>query len=178
MKELIMCEGPNELEIINFLLENDKLIYSYDDLLGLRAYHARQISKSAIVRNELNIYNGEVEILRIGDKMTDVLAVPKDYQTKVISQSKYCTKPELEMLLIVSEGLYSEYQKVKSTMKPKEFCKKHIIHNGVRYNNTTNFYTAYYGNRVDLLVRNILEYKRLNKSHSRNELYLADLLKH
>lgn len=26
MKYLIMCEGPNELEIINMLLEHDKLI--------------------------------------------------------------------------------------------------------------------------------------------------------
>ena len=30
-KYLIMCKGPNELEIINMLLENDKLILSRDD---------------------------------------------------------------------------------------------------------------------------------------------------
>lgn len=36
MKLLIMCEGPNELKIINILLENQKLKFTSDDLLGLR----------------------------------------------------------------------------------------------------------------------------------------------
>ena len=37
MKYLIMCEGPNELEIIRMLLEHDKLIFTEDDLLNLVA---------------------------------------------------------------------------------------------------------------------------------------------
>ena len=41
MKYLIMCEGPNELEIIRILLEYDKLIFTEDDLLNLVPYHAR-----------------------------------------------------------------------------------------------------------------------------------------
>ena len=40
MKLLIMCEGPNELKVINILLENQKLKFSSDDLLGLVPYHA------------------------------------------------------------------------------------------------------------------------------------------
>ncbi len=43
MKQLIMCEGPNELKVMKILLENDALIFTEDDLLGLTAYHARQI---------------------------------------------------------------------------------------------------------------------------------------
>ena len=35
MKRLIMCEGPNELVIVNILLENEALIFTEDDLLGL-----------------------------------------------------------------------------------------------------------------------------------------------
>ena len=42
-KLLIMCEGPNEKEIIKILLENDLLKFTEDDLLGLTPYHARQI---------------------------------------------------------------------------------------------------------------------------------------
>ena len=72
MKLLIMCEGANEREIINILLENDLLNFSEDDLLGLTPYHARQIITSAQVRTELNIYPAEVKILRIGDKQSDV----------------------------------------------------------------------------------------------------------
>lgn len=47
VKLLIMCEGPNEREIINILLENDCLKFTEDDLLGLTPYHARQIKSSA-----------------------------------------------------------------------------------------------------------------------------------
>ena len=42
MKRLIMCEGPNELEIMTILLLHDKLVFGERDLLGLTPYHARQ----------------------------------------------------------------------------------------------------------------------------------------
>ena len=44
MKRLIMCEGPNELAVMRILLDNDKLTFTEDDLLGLTPYHARQIT--------------------------------------------------------------------------------------------------------------------------------------
>lgn len=62
MKLLIMCEGPNELKIINILLENQKLKFSSDDLLGLVPYHARQIKSSAAVKAALNLYPDEVHV--------------------------------------------------------------------------------------------------------------------
>ena len=69
MKRLIMCEGQNELTLINILLESDALIFTEDDLLGLTAYHARQIKTNAQVRLALNMYFGnDVLIMRIGDK--------------------------------------------------------------------------------------------------------------
>lgn len=37
MKRLIMCEGSNELAMINIVLENNARIFSEDDLLGLMA---------------------------------------------------------------------------------------------------------------------------------------------
>ncbi len=68
-KLLIMCEGPNEKEIIKkFFLKNDLLKFTEDDLLGLTPYHARKIKSSGQVKTELNIYPGQVRILRIGDK--------------------------------------------------------------------------------------------------------------
>lgn len=62
MKLLIMCEGPNELKVINILLENQKLKFSSDDLLGLVPYHARQIKSSAAVKAALNLYPDEVHV--------------------------------------------------------------------------------------------------------------------
>jgi len=40
-KLLIMCEGPNELEVVKMLLEHGKFYFSSDDLLNLVPYHAR-----------------------------------------------------------------------------------------------------------------------------------------
>ena len=49
MKRLIMYEGSNELAVVNILLENDALIFTEDDLLGLTPYHARQIKNNTQV---------------------------------------------------------------------------------------------------------------------------------
>ena len=179
MKYLILCEGPNELEIINILLENDFLIFNEDDLLGLQPYHARQIDKSAIVQNELNIYTGnDLIIIRIGDKQNDTLRIPKKYKEKFLGeQKKYCTKPELEILLIISEGLWSQFEKVKSKIKPKDFAKQKIKLNGKNYDNSSKFYKDYYRKSPQKLTEALIIYKSKNGSHQKDELYLADLLK-
>lgn len=177
MKLLIMCEGANEKEIIDILLKNDCLNFSEDDLLGLTPYHARQIKSSAQVRTELNMYPGIVKVYRIGDKQNDVLKIPVDYKHKIHSIEKYCTKPELEMLFIIAEQLTAAYEKVKSRMKPKEFTKLNVKCGKRKYDNSTSFYTDYFGNNPELLVKCIKEYKKYNGSHNKNEHYLADLLK-
>lgn len=177
MKHLIMCEGPNELEIIRILLENDLLVFNEDDLLGLTPYHARQIKTSAQVRTELNLYPGEVKILRVGDKQSDVLKIPSEYKDKITAVEKYCTKPELEMLLIIAEGFELQYEKVKSKMKPKDFAKKYICCGKHKYDNSTAFYREYFGDNPELLVQCIKEYHKHNGSHGKDEHYLTELLK-
>lgn len=169
-----MCEGPNELEIINILLEHNKLKFAEDDLLTMEAFHARQIN--GIVKIAINLYNeGEIVVLRIGDTLTDKLNI-KGYEDKIKDVHNICTKPEIEMLLIIAEGRMGEYNKVSTKMKPKTFAKENIKCKRQRYNNSTKFYRDYFENNVDLLVDAIMEYKRIKK-HKKNEYYLADLLK-
>ena len=84
MKLLIMCEGPNELKIINILLENEKLVFSSDDLLGLVPYHARQIKSSAAIKAALNLYPDEVHVLRIGDGQNESLEIPSEYKGRKV----------------------------------------------------------------------------------------------
>ena len=177
MKYLIMCEGPNELEIIRILLEHHRLIYTEDDLLNLVPYHARQISNNAAVKTALNLYHGKVQILRIGDKLSDELKIPREYKGQIEDVRKYCTKPELEMLLIISENKEAIFEKVKGKLSPKTFSKENIIYNRTRYNNSTAFYREYYGERIDLLVDTVKRYKQLKGKHQKDEYYLADLLK-
>ncbi len=177
MKLLIMCEGPNELKIINILLENRKLKFTSDDLLGLVPYHARQIKSSGAVKTALNLYPDEVHIMRIGDGLNEELKIPTEYKDKITLIEKYCTKPELEMLLILSEELADEYEKVKSRVKPKEFAKEHIHCGRKKYDNSTAFYENYFGADCEKLVAAIHTYKRHNGSHKKDEHYLAELLK-
>ena len=177
MKLLIMCEGPNELKIINILLENQKLKFSSDDLLGLVPYHARQIKSSAAVKAALNLYPDEVHVLRIGDGQNEKLEIPSAYRDKITLVEKYCTKPELEMLLIISENLADEYEKVKSKTKPKTFAKANIRCGKRRYDNSTAFYEEYFGPDCEKLVAAIKAYRQHNGSHKKDEHYLAELLK-
>lgn len=172
-----MCEGPNELEIVRILLENDKLIFQPDDLLNLVPYHARQITSNPAVKMALDFYSGEVCVLRIGDKLNEALKIPKEHQKKIKEIRKYCTKPELEMLLIISEKKEADFNKVKSRQSPKAFSKMNIKYGRTKYNNSTLFYREYYGLRVELLVSSIKRYKHLQGKHQKDELYLADLLK-
>ena len=177
MRRLIMCEGANELEIMRILLKYDKLTFKEDDLIGLTPFHARQLNNSQ-VRTELNIYPyQDVLIMRVGDVQNETLRIPDIYKNKIIKVEKYCTKPELEILLIISEGMISEFEKVKSTTSPKEFAKRNIKCGHRRYDNSTEFYREYYGATPDKLVSAIKEYKRVKGAHSKKELYLADLLK-
>ncbi len=180
-KYLIMCEGPNEETIINILLDSEHFKYNRDDLIGLRPYHIRNL-KSPQIKDLLRFYNKPVNILRIGDTQTDKLQIPKDLRDIVSEENitKYCTKPELEILLIINEGMYNKFIKTcRDKSQTKEFAKDNIIYNGVRYNQTNNFLMDYYGGKgVESLVNNIKEYKRLKKkSHEKDEHFLADLLK-
>lgn len=177
MRYLIMCEGANEKKIIDMLLENKKLIVSEDDLLGQITYHARQIKKSPMVMGQLRIYGGDVEIWRIGDKQTDKLDIPLEFKSKIKKVTKFCTLPELEILLILSEKKFKEYEKGKSQKHPKDFAKDNIVYNKSKYKGDTKFYEAYYGNDINKLIKAIQEYKQRNHAHKNDEHYLVEILK-
>lgn len=176
MKYLIMCEGANEETLINLLLDNDRLKISRDDLIGRKPYHIRQL-KHPLIRTSLKHYNDLVTVYRVGDKQNDELNIPKDLKRIVLQESiyKFCTKPELEILLIINENLWNEYAKSKKT--PKDFAKENIKLNGKYYDQSSDFLDKYYRKNIDDLVNNLIEYKRLKKKHKKDELYLADLLK-
>jgi len=176
MKYLILCEGNNEKTIINMLLKKNKLKIKTDDLVGLTPFNARQLSNPTI-KSQLKMYNKPVIVLRIGDTQHDTLTIPNDLKNIVSKDriKKYCTLPEIEILLIINENKYKEF--IKSKEKPKVFAKRNIIYNKKRYDQSSNFFEDYYSDkRINNLVNNLKKYKSLKK-HQKDELYLADLLK-
>ena len=179
MKILVMCEGPNEKAVVEMLLDAGRLKFSKDDLVGLNAYHARQLT-SSIIKTNLSIYTGDFEVYRIGDTLTDKLSVPLDYRERIKGIRKFCTKPELEILLLIADGKDAEFEKVKAGKDrkgPKAFCKANVVYNHKRYDNSTQFYLDYFGSDIDSLVTAITKYKQKHGAHQKDEEYLADLLK-
>ena len=176
MKYLMMCEGRNEKAIMNLLLDANKLKITRDDLIELTPFNVRQLSNPTII-SMLKNYNKEVAILRVGDSQRDKLIIPNELKDIVSPNRiyKYCTLPEIEILLIINEGLYNEF--LKSNDKPKEFAKKHIVYNKTKYNQLSEFFVDYYGGkRIHNLIDNLKKYKHLKK-HNKNDLYMVDLLK-
>ena len=107
------------------------------------------------------------------DKLNDELKIPKKYKGQITEIKKYCTKPELEMLLIISEQQEVSFEKIKSSMSLKTFAKEYVVHNRIRYDNSTSFYREYYDERIALLLNAIKRYKHLKGKHQKDELYLA-----
>ncbi len=172
MYKLILCEGSNELKIIDILLDNNCFNFTRDNLVGLRPYEARQLKPTLPFYDYFKIIDEEIEILRVGDKQKDTLRIPKEINKDKISIRKYCTLPELEMLLIISCNMVDEYN--KSCLKPKVFAKKNIKNNKKNYDNSTKFYEKFYSNHHDLIAA-LKEYKRIKK-HKNDELFLYDLI--
>ena len=78
------------------------------------------------------------------------------------------------MLLIINEGLVNKFK--KSKLSPKDYARSNIKFNKKLYNNSTIFWSNYYEGRLDNLIDNIKEYKRIH-NNKRKELYLSDLIK-
>ncbi|MBQ1945115.1 MAG: hypothetical protein II346_08910, partial [Ruminococcus sp.] len=87
-----------------------------------------------------------------------------------VSVVNVITAPEIEMLLILSEGKYTDFKKKKQ--KPSDFCKTVLHHEDVK---SYEFIRNYFAD-TEKLVAAIREYKRITQRH-KDELTLADLLK-
>ena len=178
-KILLLCEGKNEEKVLDILLDNNCLIFNRDNLIARRAIPLPSNIKTPFVISSIK-QNGEmIDIIRVKDSQKDLIRIPKEIK-KYVSLERvydYCTKPSIEILLIMNEGLLKEFNKVKSKKDAKDFAKENIKYNGRKYDNSTAFYESYFGGkRLPILLNNIKAYKQ-NHSNKRNENYLADLLK-
>ena len=174
MKYLILLEGNTEKAFIELLISKGMFQIDTDEMLDLRPHQKRQIDPAlhALVRQLPP--DEKVCIIKIGDKLTDKLKIPKDIKDKIESEKKYCTKPEFEILIIIAEGLSDEYKKVKSWIKPKIFAKQNIEYNGQRYSNTQAWINQYFINKD---MKSILKTYKERANHLKHELFLYDLVK-
>ena len=160
------CEGPSEVQLITELLVNGELVFSENQILDRRPIHFRQPKEIVALINTLPLEE-EIVFYRIGDTQKDAYNLScLSIRKSKISIKKVCTKPEIEILIIINERLYSEYLKVKSEIKPKQFVKANVS-GYVDFNEYIKSHN---------MVWAIKEYKRIKKQE-KDEFYLADLLK-
>lgn len=120
MKILLACEGQSEVYLLNGLIKRGYLVFPCPLLLD-EPIHVRQLSPLAPIINSLPV-DEDIIVYRIGDTLKDKLSLTNfKLRSEHILSYKYCTKPEIEVLVIINEGLYKEYLKKKIQLTPKDF---------------------------------------------------------
>lgn len=162
-----ICEGSAERAIIKLLLDENRLIFTWDDLLEgeiLRCRNAKKFEEQHLRKG----FTDKITVLRILDSRRENFKLSKAYVSK-IDVVNVITAPEIEMLVIFAEGQYDEYKKSKK--KPSTFCKEDLKISEVK---SAQFVESYFAN-IEVLIYAIREYRRVSNIQ-RGEYALADLL--
>lgn len=163
-----ICEGTAERVIIDLLLDNDKLIFSREDLLEheiIRCRNAKKFEEQYLRKG----FTEKITVLRILDSRKESFKLSKPYEHK-IKVINVITAPEIEMLVIFNEDKYNEYK--RSGKKPSDFCKSDLKIPKVK---NYDFIKQYFSN-IDSLITAIREYRRVSDI-PKNEYGLFDILK-
>ncbi|VWL85848.1 hypothetical protein [Oceanivirga miroungae] len=153
----IICEGAAEEAIIEILLEHSALIIKNDDYLINRS-PIRCRSANNFLENYLNFkFNSKVKIYRILDSKNENFNISnrnkKIYGSR-IEVKNIITSPEIEMLIILSENKFDDYN--KHHLKPSEYCKQILKISSVK---DYDFVKEYF-NDVNKLLNAIKLYKQ------------------
>lgn len=117
-----ICEGAAEEAIIDILVDNDRLIFTREEMLEekvIRIRSARNFEERYLRKG----FKDKISILRILDSKNENFKLSKAYANKV-DVINIITAPEIEMLIIHSEGKYEKYK--RSGKKPSDFCKEDL----------------------------------------------------
>ena len=167
---LCICEGRAEEDLINYLLDHDRLIFKRSDLIFGKVTRSRGVKKIQDEYLSLD-FEKPVFIFRIVDSKNERFkldtAFEGRYSDKVFN---IITRPEIEILIIIKNNDYGAYtNRSKTKLKPSEYCQsaykiKKIKSEGI-------FINAF--SHINELVKSIEEYKRLTGSREYN---LSDIL--
>lgn len=168
MKYLILTEGRCELALLTVLINQGLFKIDVSDMLDEKVFHKRQLDEYIYTLIRSLPKSEKITIIRIGDTMKDEIKISANYLAWFVDEVKICTKPELEILIILNEGLLKEFN--KTSVKPSIFLRMQKI----GYSKNYEYMCAYFAqiNLQELLQ----EYKRI-KHHLKDEHYLADYLK-
>lgn len=162
-----ICEGGAERAILDLLLDNNKLIFGREELIEeevLRCRRAKDFEARYLKKGFLE----KITVYRILDSRRENFKLSPAYAKKV-DVINVITAPEIEMLIIINEGMYSEFK--KSGVKPSDFCKSNMKYKEVK---TYDFVKTYFSD-IDILIHAIYEYRRISNVR-KGEWTISDLL--
>ena len=163
-----ICEGSAERAIIKLLLDENRLIFTWDNLLDgeiLRCRNAKKFEEQHLRKG----FTGTITVLRILDSRREKFKLSKAYASK-IDVVNVITAPEIEMLVILNEKQYENFK--RSGKKPSDYCKSDLHYHDVK---SKSFLTDYFSD-VNVLISAIREYRK--KAQNRpGEFALTDILK-
>lgn len=163
-----ICEGAAESAIIDILVDHDLLIFSRSEMLDERVIRCRKASNFE-ERYLRKGFDDQISVVRILDSRGEAFRLSRAYARK-IAVINVITAPEIERLIILSEGTYEQFK--RSGKKPSDFCKIDLRMRNVK---SYEFVKRYFSN-PEILVHAIKEYRRIANIPS-GEYTLLDLLK-
>ncbi len=167
--KLIMTEGTTELYFLNILFERGLLRFGKDELFFQRFYPSRQIDGSLVQKIQSLNRNDDVTVIRVGDKLNDLFQKPKNVKNKIKEVINVETAPEFEILFVINENLYREYEKKKNKTKekPSQFFKKRHP----EYHKNKDFIERYLESMSDKEIIDMIDgYSRLKPVSVKNTI--------
>lgn len=172
---LCSCEGIAEEAIMDLLIDGGFLCFQREDLINGERTRIRT-SEHLACQYLGTAMEREIAILRILDREKEKFVLPKVYRMRGdISVFNIVTKPEIEILHIIAEGLYADFKAQGGDIKASAYCKQIFGHGRRRQAvKSRDFILQRYENCPECLVDAINKYKQFAKQ---DEYCLADLLR-
>lgn len=176
---ICVCEGAAEEVIIEKLFSENLLSFKSSDRSQgnklVREFTRKRSGKQIEAQFLQRDYgNDPIIILRVLDSRNENFNLSPIYQERVengeIQIINILTRPEIEMLIILNEGNYEKYSKVKSQIKASDYCKSELELGNVK---SKRFVNSYFEDTADL-VKSLKMYKK--NQPNRQEFCLYDLL--
>lgn len=125
---LFICEGSAEKAILENLIESGALNIPYSLLIedpetGTPYTTKRKPSSIAETFLNLTYANGPVHIVRLIDSKNENFVLPRGYENHADVET-LLTRPEIEILVILRENHYAQWNKSKK--KPSDYCKTNL----------------------------------------------------
>lgn len=162
---LLSCEGGAEDAIVRMLLEEGAFCFDRSRVIDV----TRLRVASDIERQYLGYeYELPVALLYVTDSLRSRFELSPLYRS-MCTVHRICTRPEIEMLVIISEGCYDDFAKTR--MKPSVYCKQKLGMRGIKRPEEVRRYWT-----VEKLRAAIFEYDRLHH-FEKGELSFARIIR-